>query len=96
MKLEINVADDLYCRAVEIAAEETIPIDEVFTSAFEARHIEFDRLQGRARRGNHEKFLRVMSKVPDVPPLDDDTPLSGSSFSGVEGASRNFTFKPRS
>ena len=72
MKLEINVTDDLYRRAVGIATEEKISICELFTSAFEARLIEFDRLQERARRGSREKFLRVMSKVPDVPPDDDD------------------------
>lgn len=72
MKLEINVADDLYRRAVEIAVEERVSVDELFASAFETRLIELDRLQERARRGSHEKFLQVMSKVPDVPPDDDD------------------------
>ena len=56
VKLEINIADDLYRRAVEIAAEEKISIDEIFISAFEARLTEFDRLQERARRGSHENF----------------------------------------
>lgn len=72
MTVTINVADDLYQRAAEIAAQENIPVEELFTSAFEERLREFERLKERAARGSREKFLAVLDKVPDVEPADYD------------------------
>jgi hypothetical protein len=72
MTVTINVADDLYKRAAEIAAEENVPVEELFTSAFEERLREFERLKQRAGCGSYEKFRRVMEKVPAVKPPDYD------------------------
>ncbi len=72
MTVTINVADDLYQRAAEIAAQENVPVEELFTSAFEERLLEFERLKERAARGSREKFLAVLDKVPDVEPADYD------------------------
>jgi hypothetical protein len=72
MTLTINVADELYRRATEIAAQENVPVEELFASAFEERLLEFERLKKRAERGSYEKFLRVMEKVPAVEPPDYD------------------------
>ncbi|MBV9156048.1 MAG: hypothetical protein JO097_07280 [Acidobacteriaceae bacterium] len=72
MTLQINIADDLYRRAAEIAVQENVSIEELFASAFEERVVEFERLKERAARGSYEKFLRVMDKVPDVQPADYD------------------------
>lgn len=72
MTVTINVADDLYQRAAEIAAQENVPVEELFTSAFEERLREFERLKQRASRGSREKFLAVLDKVPAVEPADYD------------------------
>jgi hypothetical protein len=72
MTLTINVADELYRRAAEIAAEENVSIEELFASVFEERLLEFERLKKRAERGNYEKFLKVMEKLPTVEPPDYD------------------------
>jgi hypothetical protein len=72
MTLTINVADELYRRAAEIAAQEQVPIEQLFASAFEERLLEFERLKERAARGSYEKFLRFMEKIPAVEPPDYD------------------------
>ena len=45
MNLTINVSDELYQRAAEVAAAEKISIEVLFASAFEERLLEFERLQ---------------------------------------------------
>lgn len=72
MTVTINVTDDLYKRAAEIAAQENVPVEELFASAFEDRLREFERLKQRAASGSYEKFRRVMDKVPAVEPPDYD------------------------
>ncbi len=72
MSVSVNVPEELYRRAAEVAASENISVDELFASAFEERVLEFERLKERAARGSYEKFLRVMSKVPAVEPPEYD------------------------
>ena len=72
MSVSVNVPDELYRRAAEVAESENISVDELFASAFEQRVLEFERLKERAARGSYEKFLRVMAKVPVVEPPDYD------------------------
>jgi len=72
MTLTINVDDELYKRAVEIAAQENIPVEEFFASAFEKRLVEFEYSKKRAERGSYEKFPRVMDKVPAPEPPEYD------------------------
>ncbi len=72
MTLTINVDDELYKRAVEIAAHENIPVEELFASVFEKCLIEFEHLKKRAERGSYENFVRVMDKVPAVEPPEYD------------------------
>jgi predicted HicB family RNase H-like nuclease len=42
MNLTINVSEELYRRAAEIAAEENVSVEELIASAFEERIIEFN------------------------------------------------------
>jgi hypothetical protein len=72
MSVTVNVPEELYRRAAQVAALEKISVDEVFASAFEERVLEFERLKERAARGSYETFLRVMSKVPAVEPPEYD------------------------
>jgi hypothetical protein len=72
MNLTINVPDEIYRRAAEVAAVEKVSIEELFASAFEERVLEFERLKERAARGSYEKFVRVMSKVPASEPSEHD------------------------
>jgi hypothetical protein len=72
MKLTVEVSEELYRRATEIAAEENLSIEELFVSAFEAWVLEFERLKEKGAKGSYEKFRKVMSKVPPVDPPEYD------------------------
>jgi len=72
MNLTINVPDEIYRLAVEVAAVEKVSIEELFASAFEERVLEFERLREKAAKGSFEKFLRVMSKIPPSEPPPED------------------------
>jgi hypothetical protein len=72
MNVSVNIPEELYRPATEIAAAENISVDDLFASAFEERLLEFERLKEKASRGTYQKFLRTMSKVPAVEPPDHD------------------------
>ncbi len=72
MSVSVNIPEELYRRATEIAASESVSVDDLFASAFEERLLEFERLREKASRGSYEKFLKVMSKVPAAEPPDYD------------------------
>ena len=72
MNISIHIPEDLYRRATEVAAAESISVDDLFASAFEERLLEFERLKEKAARGSYQKFLLVMSKVPAVEPPEHD------------------------
>jgi hypothetical protein len=72
MSVSVNVPEELYRRASEVATAENISVDDLFASAFEERLLEFERLKAKASRGSYEKFLRVMSKIPAGEPADND------------------------
>ncbi len=72
MNVSINIPEELYRRASEIAAAENISVDVLFASAFEERLLEFERLKEKASQGSYEKFLRVMSRVGAAEPPEQD------------------------
>ena len=72
MNVSINVSEELYRWAAEVATAENISVDDLFASAFEERLLEFERLKEKASRGNYQKFPRVMAKVPAVEPPEHD------------------------
>ena len=72
MSVSVNISEELYRRASEVATEENVSVDDLFASAFEVRLLEFERLKERASRGSYEKFVRVMAKVPAMEPPEHD------------------------
>lgn len=72
MSVEIQVPDELYRQAMEIAEAMKIPVDEVFASAFAEQLKQRQRIQERAKQGSRGKFARVLAKVPDVAPEGTD------------------------
>jgi hypothetical protein len=72
MSITVNVPEELYQKAVEIAELQHLSVDEVFASAFADQIAAWQRLQQRAARGSREKSLAVLDKVPDVEPEDFD------------------------
>jgi hypothetical protein len=63
MSVSVNVPDELYQRAAEVASAQHISVDEVFASVFVEQLSAWERLQQRASRGSREKFLAALDKV---------------------------------
>ena len=72
MNLTIDISEELFRRATEIASAEKVSVEELFASAFAERILELDRLKETAARGSYEKFKQVMSKIPPVEPAEFD------------------------
>ena len=72
MSVSVNVPEELYRRAAEVATAENVSVDDLFASAFEERLLEFERLKEKVSRGSYQKFLRVMSKIPAAEPPEHD------------------------
>lgn len=72
MTVSINIPENLYQQARDIAESQHLSVDEVISSAFAEHLVAWERLKERAARGRHEAFLRVLDKVPDVEPEEHD------------------------
>jgi hypothetical protein len=73
MSVSISVPDELYKKAAAIAKEQHVPVEEVFSSAFQDQLAHWERLkQQRGARGSREKFLAALNKAPDREPEESD------------------------
>ena len=72
MTVSIEIPDDIYRQAREIAASQNLSVDDVISSAFIQQMAAWERLKQRAARGSREAFLRVLDKVPDIEPEEYD------------------------
>jgi predicted transcriptional regulator len=73
--LSLRLPDSLHKRVRELAMEEGISINQLITTAVAEKMAALktvDYLRDRARRGERERFLAVLAKVPDVPPEPGD------------------------
>jgi hypothetical protein len=72
MTVNVNIPEELYRQAREIAESQHVSVDDVVSSAFAEQLAAWERLKRRAARGNRESFLAVLDKVPDVEPEEFD------------------------
>lgn len=72
MSVSINIPEELYDQARNIAEARHIPVEKVFESAFADQFATWQRLRERAKRGDRQKFLAVLDEVPDVEPEEYD------------------------
>jgi hypothetical protein len=72
MSTTVNIPEDLYQQAREIADAQHLSVDEVIVSAFAEQLAAWERLKQRAARGRRDAFVSVLEKVPDVEPEEDD------------------------
>ena len=63
----IQLPDDLYQRAAELAEVEHVSVDRLVAALVNEGVGDWSRVQARAERGSLEKLKRVLSKVRDVP-----------------------------
>ena len=72
MSVTIGVPEELYRKAIEIAQEQHVSVDEVFAAASAEKMSALDRIKERAKRSSRDKFLGVLEKAPDVEPEEYD------------------------
>jgi conjugal transfer/entry exclusion protein len=71
----IQVPDSLYRQVAILSEREGVSIEQFVASAIAEKAAAWaaeDYLQQRAARASREKFLRALSKVPDVEPEEHD------------------------
>lgn len=84
-KIEANVPDYLAKQAFAVAAREKVPVDQIVALALSAQLAAWkgsDDMATRAKRADLTDFDRVMSRVPDVPPMPGDELPEGYQRSG--------------
>jgi len=72
MSVSINIPEELYDQARRIADAHQVPVEQVFAAAFADQFSVWQRLRERASRGDRDKFLEVLDRVPDVEPDEYD------------------------
>lgn len=72
MSVSVNIPDDLYRQAREIASAQHLSVDEVISSAFAEQLAAWERLKQRAARGRRDAFVAVLDNVADVEPEEYD------------------------
>ena len=72
MIVNVEVTQDIYDRAFEIARSQSLSVADVFATACAEHIAAWEGLKIRAQRGDRAKFLEVLAKVPDVEPEKGD------------------------
>jgi hypothetical protein len=73
--LSLRLPNSLHAEIKKLARREGISINQLVSTAVAeklAALMTEEHLEARARRGSKRKFQRVLRKVRDVPPGDDD------------------------
>ena len=70
-----KIPEAVLAKLQDLAASENVSVDEFAAATLSQRAaaaFQLEYLAQRAASGSREKFLRVMSKVPNVPPIPPD------------------------
>jgi hypothetical protein len=70
----VQIPDDLYRRAAELAEQDHVSVDRVVTALVSEGVSDWDRVRSRAERGSLEELKRVLDRVPDLPATPEDQP----------------------
>jgi len=72
MTAGVNIPEELFRQAREIADSQHSTVDDVVSSAFADQLAAWERLKQRAARGDRARFFAALDKVPDIEPEDYD------------------------
>lgn len=72
MSKSIVVPDNLYERAVQIAAKDHVSVEEFVSAALASRVAAREQMDARAGLFSREEFERALDQVPDVEPDAND------------------------
>jgi hypothetical protein len=73
----VNIPESLRRRAQALAQDDGVSLDQFVATALAEKVAVLDAdsyIRARAARGDREKFERVLAKVPDVEPEEQDRP----------------------
>ena len=73
--LNAQIPDSVYKQAQNLSQRENLPLDQFVTIALAAQIAAWttkDYLEERAKRGSWEKFQKILAKVPEVEPEEQD------------------------
>ena len=73
--LNVNLPESLHRRALSLARDDGIPLDQFIATALAEKVAVLDAdsyIRKRAMRGSREKFDRVLAKAPEVDPEEHD------------------------
>ena len=68
MTVSVDLPQDLFDRASDIARRNRMSVSDVFAAALARHAADWEQLESRAQRGDRSKLLEVLAKVPDVEP----------------------------
>jgi hypothetical protein len=80
--VNVTLPESLRRRAIALAAEDGVSLDQFVATALAEKVAVLDAdtyIRQRAARGSREKFDKVLAKVPDVDPAEEDRLLPGDS-----------------
>ena len=68
MSRSIAVPEELYRKAVELAARDHVSVDDLVSAILASRIASRDFIESRAKLFNKEAFERALDTIPDVEP----------------------------
>ncbi len=74
-KIEASIPDYLAKQTFAVAERENLPVDQIIALALSAQIASWkgsEEMAARAKRADLANFDRIMSRVPDVPPIPGD------------------------
>lgn len=72
MSKNVAVPEDLYAKAVELAEQEHVSVEQFVSSALADQLAGRQYLEARAQRATRDRFLKALEHVPDVEPEEND------------------------
>jgi hypothetical protein len=72
MSRSIAVPDDLYKKAVELAAKDRVSVEEFVSTVLANRVASRELIESRARLFDREAFEQALNVIPDAEPEDHD------------------------
>jgi hypothetical protein len=72
MTLNVTVPDTMYSQIAEMAARQQVSVERIVAAALAEQLSGWSRVEQMAKRGNRERFLAALDKVPAAEPAPED------------------------
>jgi hypothetical protein len=72
MTLNVDVPESVYRQIAELAARQHVSVERIVAAALAEQLAGWTHVEKMAERGNRERFLAALDKVPAAEPAPDD------------------------